>query len=547
MLCYNEIMAVIEPNSEIYLIKSPIELDNDNQLNFSNKTQQANYFLSLPHVSMNEATFQRKDGTVRWNQSFEDIMQYNYCMYRNKSYGDKWFYAFITDIQWLSNESSAITIKTDVWQTWQFDLNFKPCFVEREHVNDDTFGLHTIPEGLEYGEYIVSGKGDLGSSYNFSNCYLIVQVSQLCDEMYNEWGGSIRVYGGLPQGTWFLAIYGDTNQELYTNFQNFVRSYDYNNLSNAIVAMFVAPKALVPVGAIPLSFNTEYPFDAYRVSSSDSYTTLNTYAVARNTTIDGYTPKNNKLFCSPYNYLMISNNGGTNVSYAWEEFSSSNASFTERGIVNQGCDIKLTPSNYKKTDLNGGYDWSVSRQKFPTVSWNSNFYLNWVAVNGKYQEVQATLAGLRWAGSMVGNMASGNIGGMVDSTMGLASSIANQAQQVREAKMTPDSAKGNTNTGDLNYSVGKNCFTYYKMSIKAEYARIVDNYFTQFGYKVNELKVPNITGRPNWNYVKTHGCNIIGDIPQGDMQEIKGLFNRGITIWHNPATFLDYSQNNQLS
>ena len=244
---------------------------------------------------------------------------------------------------------------------------------------------------------------------------------------------------------------------------------------------------------------------------------------------------------------MISNNGGTNISYAWEEFSSSNANFTERGVVTQGCDIKITPSNYKNTDLAGGYDWSVSRQKFPSVSWNSNFYLNWVAVNGKYQEIQAGLTGLNFFGNLIGGMLSGNASQMVGSVGGLASSVASQAQQIREAKMTPDSAKGNTNTGDLNYSAGKNCFTAYKMSIKAEYARIIDDYMTQFGYKVNSLKVPNITGRPNWNYVKTQGCNITGDVPQSDVEEIKALFNRGITIWHNPNTFLDYSQNNQLS
>ena len=67
-----------------------------------------------------------------------------------------------------------------------------------------------------------------------------------------------------------------------------------------------------------------------------------------------------------------------------------------------------------------------------------------------------------------------------------------------------------------------------------------------YGYKVNRLKVPNITGRPNFNYIKTIGCNIIGDIPQARLQEIKDLFNRGITLWHNPNTFLDYSVNNNI-
>ena len=540
-------MAVIEPNTEIYLIKSPIELDNDNQLNFASADAQYNYFSNLPKVTLENATYQRKDGYIRWPASMESVLTYNYCMYRNKNYGNKWFYAFITDIQWLSNDSCGITIKTDVWQTWQFDITFRKCFVEREHVSDDTFGLHTIPEGLEYGEYIVNSATDLGSSYNFESCYLVVQVSDLCEAMWDSYGSFVRIYSGIPNGCWYLVIYGATTNELYQNFKNFVRSYDSENKSEAIVSMFLAPKALISVTAIPLSFDTAYGFDCYAVQSSESFNTLNTYSLSRQTSLNGYVPKNKKMLCSPYNYLMISNNGGTNISYAWEEFSSSNANFTERGVVTQGCDIKITPSNYKNTDLAGGYDWSVSRQKFPSVSWNSNFYLNWVAVNGKYQEIQAGLTGLNFFGNLIGGMLSGNASQMVGSVGGLASSVASQAQQIREAKMTPDSAKGNTNTGDLNYSAGKNCFTAYKMSIKAEYARIIDDYMTQFGYKVNSLKVPNITGRPNWNYVKTQGCNITGDIPQSDVEEIKALFNRGITIWHNPNTFLDYSQNNQLS
>lgn len=82
------------------------------------------------------------------------------------------------------------------------------------------------------------------------------------------------------------------------------------------------------------------------------------------------------------------------------------------------------------------------------------------------------------------------------------------------------------------------------MSIKKEYAEIIDNYFTMYGYKVNTLKIPNLKNRPNWNYVKTIDVNIIGDIPQNHLQTIKNMFNNGVTLWHNPSTFLDYSQNN---
>ena len=84
------------------------------------------------------------------------------------------------------------------------------------------------------------------------------------------------------------------------------------------------------------------------------------------------------------------------------------------------------------------------------------------------------------------------------------------------------------------------------MSVKAEIAGCIDQYFSQFGYKCNRVKIPNITGRRNWNYVKTVGCYIEADIPQEDLAEIKNMFDRGITIWHNPATFADYSQNNDI-
>ena len=89
-------------------------------------------------------------------------------------------------------------------------------------------------------------------------------------------------------------------------------------------------------------------------------------------------------------------------------------------------------------------------------------------------------------------------------------------------------------------------FVYYQMSIKAEYAKIIDDYFSMFGYKVNSLKLPNIYGRKNWNFVKTIDCNFDGNFPQSDLNEIKNMFNSGITLWHSPDTMYDYSQNNSI-
>ena len=116
--------------------------------------------------------------------------------------------------------------------------------------------------------------------------------------------------------------------------------------------------------------------------------------------------------------------------------------------------------------------------------------------------------------------------------------------EVYQHALTPYTARGNTNGGDINTCSGRNCFSFYKMCIKQEYARIIDDYFSMYGYKVNSVKIPNVTGRSTWNYVKTIDCNITGNIPQQDLQEIKNIFDNGVTFWHSPYTFLNYSATN---
>ena len=67
-----------------------------------------------------------------------------------------------------------------------------------------------------------------------------------------------------------------------------------------------------------------------------------------------------------------------------------------------------------------------------------------------------------------------------------------------------------------------------------------------FGYKTNRVKVPNITGRSKWNYVKTIDCNCDGDIPETDLNIIRTMFNNGVTMWHDASKIYDYSQTNNI-
>jgi hypothetical protein len=71
-----------------------------------------------------------------------------------------------------------------------------------------------------------------------------------------------------------------------------------------------------------------------------------------------------------------------------------------------------------------------------------------------------------------------------------------------------------------------------KKQIKPEYRKKIGDFFNMFGYKVNEVKTPNFHTRQNWNYVQTSSCMILGDFNNEDLQELKSIFDNGITLWH---------------
>lgn len=95
-------MPVITPQTDVYLLKVPLEMDNTNQLTFTDQTAQFNYFNSLPKLAVYDFTYQRKDNTIRYGACLDDLLSYNYVMYRNEGHSNKWFYAFITDISYHS-------------------------------------------------------------------------------------------------------------------------------------------------------------------------------------------------------------------------------------------------------------------------------------------------------------------------------------------------------------------------------------------------------------------------------------------------------------
>ena len=545
---------MVVPTSRIILLKNPIEIDYNHELTFASREAQYNYFYNLPKVECERATYQRKEGVIRFptneetNVNYDDLIQYNYCMYQNDQWSDKWFYAFIKNVTYDNNGMSYVEIETDVWQSWMFDITFKNSFIEREHVNDDTFGLHTVPEGLDTGEYIIN-ECDEFTRMDLVNTY--IGVSRVQDGLPTQYGGTMNnLYSGL---TYFCFT---DNIEA----GKFIRGYDRTGHGDNIITVFVLPKALYDFetgDTLTINNDSGTPYETCtgkRVGDTTIPTELIRKTIYRNTTLDGYTPKNNKMFTGEFNYLYVTNNGGTDVKYNYEDFVS-DPHFKIDGVITVGGSIKLMPTNYKKYDClnpNTRYSWSeynygITCAKYPTCSWNNDAYTNWLVQNATNFLVDDIKFGYSQFKNLPTEQGEGNFltGGDI-----IANSIGHYLDRMalkKEYSFMPIQAKGSLNAGDITLSEGAIGFWYYKMSVKYEYAKRCDDFLSMFGYKVNSVKLPNITGRTNWNYVKTVGCNIIGDIPQNDLMKIKSMFNNGVTMWHNPSTFLDYSQSNTIT
>lgn len=515
---------LIAPDTDIYLLKVPFEMDEENVLSFANATAQSTYFLSLPKLYLENATYQRKDGVLRYPAAFDDLLLYNYCMYRNTAFSNKWFYAYIEDMKFSSSNMTEITLRTDVWQTWQFSITYHKMFVAREHVNNDTIGAHTVPEGLETGDYISTNKV---IDSNLTDLCVILG----CTEAPIGTDVSGGIYGGVYSGLGYQRFFIDTAQER-SDLADFINSFADNGRADALKSLFMAPKAIavnIPKG----SFGTG--------GSWGNYVTYNLTYTRPSKVGNNFTPKNNKLFTFPYMYLLANNNNGITKVYKYELFSSGSLTFQVDGSPCVGCSIKMSPKNYMGITVNNNE--SISCGKFPTCSWASDEYTNWLTQNAVNANVG--IAGALVSGA-IGGAAAGPIGAAGGAIIGGGAAIANYLLQRYQKSFTPDSANGNITLGDINTADGTNTFILTNMTIKNEYAQIIDDYFSAYGYQVNSYKTPNITGRTYWNYVKTQNCNITGEIPQKDLQELKKMFDSGLTIWHDATKFLDYSQNNTI-
>lgn len=533
--------------SKVRLLNVPLESDYKNTLYFSDKTTQQSYFAGKVKKTLEEFSYIRKDNIISVDIPYDELIGCNYVMYQNTKQTNKWYYAFITELEYRNHATTWIHIQTDVMQTWLYDEDYtvNTSFIDREHTKDDTVGSNLVEEGLELGEYV----SNMHALSNYATyCKIIVGVTEIItDESEYKYDGGI--YNGIYSGIKYYCFLNSSAgvDELKT----FIDTYSSAGKSEAIVCMFLAPSKMLEsytVGnSVVQSSNTIKYYINTAESESDSQRVIDF-----DETLDGYTPTNKKLLTYPYRYLLVSNNAGGEVVYKYENWyrridgntTRYKPRFLIEGALTPGCSIRLIPLYYKNTTQNDVE--GLNMGKFPTLNWTSDYFTNWLTQNAVNIGISSVTGALSVAGG-VGLMMTGAGamagGGMIASGV---TQIASTLGEIRKADIIPAQAKGNLNSGDVTTGGGRNDFHFYSMSIKEQSAKIIDDYFTMYGYKTNRVKKPNMNHRERFWFIKTIGVNIDGAIPNNDLQTIKNCFDNGITFWRHTAQVDNYDVTNNI-
>lgn len=542
-------------NSKILLVKN-IHIDKQytNVLSYT-ETQMLELCQANLVAQADNYSFLRPTESIMAGFTYAQCLQANYIAFQNPDYSNKWFFAWIDDIIYKGDRNTEITFTIDAWSTWFDKWQKKVCFINRQHVNNDTIGLHTLPENLDVGEVVqevITEDESYGNEYGYwiavaSNWQIKdgSTGSELLESNKGTQYSGITVYDNTVFGTQiFLFKINDVGD--FINLGLFLLRTNADGHIEDVQNIFIVPS--LGVNEPQLTSHTAYVIETenaftFYTMTYDTTTAKFDTTINKLTSFNDYQPKNNKCFVYPYNYIFVSNNQGSNNIYKYEDFTTENCVFENQFSIAVGGSGRVVPKNYKRMATND--DEALPLGKYPTCAWSSDAFTNWLTQNGVNMAVSLGLT----AGAIAATVATAGATTpvLVGAVMTTASTIGNTIGQFYQASLLPNISGGQA-TGDVIWACNRNKFSFRQMRVKTEYLKIIDDYFTRFGYAIRSLEIPNITGRRYWNYVEIGASEEIGygEVPSKFMDIINNACRKGVTIWHNHANVGNYALDNSI-
>ena len=407
------------------------------------------------------------------------------------------------------------------------------------------------------------------------------------------------IMGNIPVGLYYYCIPREKiNSATYLGFVDTIQSLTYNpfievdDMSTIVECSFDSDRYGSPKGGIP---------KCYRMSGFDTIDKqlyeLNTFPDSDN----GLPTFEPKLYTFPFRYFMITDYMNTPLVVKPELCENKTLKLRVKATnIATESKYNLYVNGYKG-DYNGNLNGIVNNNPLmlPVLSSAYSQFLATSSASFNQGNINAMLEndlslkqglatnslnyrqnttnnymqGLTSGLGAIASLFSLNFGGVVNGAMGVAQSAINQhfntlsnnlnnSQLKEQNKLsnfevssmanakttdlinTPNSIKTSGNDTLFNLVNSNRKIDIIEFGLDFRYKHRIYDYFVKYGYKVNKWEKINVNSRRYFNFIKTNTCNIVGDeIPHEYLEEIKDIFNRGVTIWHvdNGANVGDYS------
>ena len=567
--------------SVVLLHDIPFDNSYGHTIDFKDIEEQTNYFLTEKfHSRYDDYSYLRRERSIKIGVHVEDLQGSNYLMYQNGN--GKWIYCFITRKTYINDSNTELILETDVIQTFWFDIKWGHTLIEREHC-DRWKGIgspiySTTEEGLTLGsEYVIRG---IHKIHEVTPQYIIT-LTQLCDKDGNQ-----ALQPSTLNGSSSTVCYGICTEE------EFKQKAPTLGKCPAVISIAKLPLDVIGMGGAPVYIKTlEYPREDEYDTELNKQPLPKVGAYPINILL-GYTPSRvlghvpkfihypmgslgkgikfnasheSKLLTYPYSYGLLSDCQSTPLKVKHELVEGNTFEVTGVCSVSHSPKAKYFISSGYRGCNDGKLDCLIN-DKDMQLPLTSDAYKNYIMNNSTQIKTSQAVNVVNTVTGVIGGVVSGAssgallgtklggvkgavIGGAIGGLSPLFNGFTNHFQQLAKQKdlqEIPESVRSMGNNVAFDMIDHNNQVLHYFMSVDERTRNILADFWHMYGYACKEVKIPNLRSRYYYNFIKTNGCNITGNIDNHDLTRIKEIFDNGITIWHyrEDVTPLDYTFDN---
>lgn len=293
------------------------------------------------------------------------------------------------------------------------------------------------------------------------------------------------------------------------------------------------------IGTYDLSKYGGYALNVRTITDNDENTSISNFVknslITLNNSVDFKELKNinneTKLLTHPFKYFQLTDYQSEPIKLTFENLPE-----TIKIRFRQSLEF-VTKSKYWVEGYNnddGGKETNAINNTVNEIPLYNNAYVTYMNNNRAQATTGVAINAVAGIGMLGLGLATGGLGLVagVGGAVSVGKGIANNLLKMQDLKSQPDNVRKSGNNIVFDLIDDNILLTLKSFEIKEQFKNVVFNYLYSYGYKVNDFKVPELKSRYYFNFIKTIGANIQGNVNTNILNKLKRIFDNGVRLWH---------------